>query len=223
MARELELPVNTVRLAVPSDEALSAAVRLLADGKLVALPTDTVYGVGAHAFLQDAVARLYLVKERPAHLPIPLLIPDPEAMETVCAEIPVLAWRLAKEFWPGGLSLVLRRTVVVPDAVTAGGDTVAVRVPDQSFVRDLCRQLGAPLAVTSANRHGRSDPVNASEVEAMLGGRVSLILDGGTCPGGVASTVLDLTESPPALLRAGPVTAEQLAEIVPVRTGRRLR
>lgn len=218
MARDLESSLETVRLELASPEAVPMAVRLLREGALVALPTDTVYGLGAHAFLERAVARLYQVKGRPAHLPIPLLLEDTAAMTVVCARIPALAWRLADAFWPGGLTLIMRRTPLVPDAVTAGGDTVAVRVPDQPWVRDLCRVLGAPLAATSANLHGQPDPVHASDVEAMLAGRVSLILDGGPSPGGQASTVLDLTVSPPAILRAGPITARQLAEIVPIHT-----
>jgi L-threonylcarbamoyladenylate synthase len=182
---------------------------------LVAFPTDTVYGLGAHAFQPTAVARLYAVKERPARLPIPLLLPDPAALPDVCTDIPPLVWQLAERFWPGGLSLVLRRVSRVPDAVTAGGPTVAVRVPDHPLVRELCRRLGAPLAATSANRHSQPPPATASEVEAALAGRIPLILDGGTCPGGVASTVLDLTVSPPVILRPGPITTEQLAALVP--------
>jgi L-threonylcarbamoyladenylate synthase len=160
------------------------------------------------------VARLYAVKDRPARRAIPLLLSDAEVMGVVCREVPDLAWEVAERFWPGGLSLVLHRAWVVPDAVTASGDTVAVRVPDQAFVRALCRQLGAPLAATSANRHGQPDPVTAGEVEAALRGRIPLILDGGPCPGGVASTVLDLTVSPPVILRRGAVGAEQLAPFV---------
>jgi L-threonylcarbamoyladenylate synthase len=182
---------------------------------LVAFPTDTVYGLGAHAFQPAAVARLYAVKERPARLPIPLLLPDAAALSDVCTDIPSLVWQLAERFWPGALSLVLRRLSRVPDAVTAGGPTVAVRVPDHALVRELCRRLSAPLAATSANRHGQPPPVAASEVEAALSGRIPLILDGGPCPGGVASTVLDLTVSPPVILRSGPVTTEQLAALVP--------
>lgn len=218
MNHELEVPVKTVCLDILSAEAIPLALRLLRAGKLVVLPTDTVYGLGAHGFQERAVARLYQVKERPGDVPIPLLMESAEAMGEVCAEIPSLAWRLAEQFWPGGLTLVLKRTGLVPDAVTAGGDTVAVRVPDQPLVRRLCRELGAPLAVTSANLHGKPDPVNANAVEVMLGGRVHLILDGGQCPGGVASTVLNLTVSPPAILRAGPVTAKQLAEIGPIQS-----
>jgi len=193
-------------------------VAILRLGELVAFPTDTVYGLGAHAFQPAAVARLYAVKERPARLPIPLLLPDPATLSDVCTDIPPLAWQLAERFWPGALSLVLRRAPQVPDAVTAGGPTVAVRVPDHPLVRELCRRLGAPLAATSANRHGQPPPVTAREVETALAGRIALILDGGSCPGGVASTVLDLTVSPPVILRPGPVTTGELAPLVPLQS-----
>jgi L-threonylcarbamoyladenylate synthase len=208
---------ETARLSVLAPRALELAVDTLRQGCVIALPTDTVYGVGAHAFQPEAVARLYTVKARPAHLAVPLLLPDVEAMRDVCRGIPNVAWDLAARFWPGGLSLVLRRAPIVPDVVTAGGDTVAVRVPDLALVRDLCRRLGAPLAATSANRHGEPPTITASEVEAALAGWIPLILDGGPCPGGVASTVLDLCVSPPAILRSGPVTEEQLAAVVALR------
>jgi L-threonylcarbamoyladenylate synthase len=211
---EARYTIETVRLSTPIPGAVERAVETLLQGELVAFPTDTVYGIGAHAFLPAAVAHLYLVKGRPAHLAIPLLLPDPAAMATVCVDIPPAAWQIAERFWPGGLSLVLRRASAVPDAVTAGGPTVAVRVPDDPLASELCRQLRAPLAATSANRHGEPPPVTADEVEAGLWGRVPLILDGGPCPGGIASTVLDLTVSPPVILRPGPVTAEQVSAVV---------
>ena len=210
--------VETVCLSAQAPDALDRAVTALRRGELVAFPTDTVYGVGAHAFLPEAVLYLYAVKERPVHLPIPLLLPDVVAMEVVCADIPPLAWEVAERFWPGGLSLVLRRAPTVPDAVTAGGPTVAVRVPDHPLVRELCRRLGVPLAASSANLHGRPDPIIAAEGEVALGGGIPLILDGGPCPGGVASTVLDLTVSPPVILRRGPVTDKQLAAVVSFRS-----
>jgi L-threonylcarbamoyladenylate synthase len=199
----------TVRVSIEMPDAMEQAVDVLRRGEVIAFPTDTVYGLGAHAFMPGAVARLYKVKDRPAQQAIPLLLPDAGAMRLVCRDVPDLAWEMAERFWPGGLSLVLWRSPIVPDAVAAGGDTVAVRVPDQAFVRALCRQLGAPLAATSANRHSRPDPVTAEEAEAALGGRIPLILDGGRCPGGVASTVLDLTVSPPAILRRGAVEVEE--------------
>jgi L-threonylcarbamoyladenylate synthase len=217
MAGEMVLEVGPVRLPFQKPGATEYAVKLLRHGHVVAFPTDTVYGIGAHALLSQAVQRLYSVKERPHGLAIPVLLADAGGMETACTGIPPLAWQLAERFWPGGLSLVLMRSEVISDAVTAGGATVAVRVPDHSQVRELCRRLGAPLAATSANRHGGSAPVTADEVQAALGGSVPLILDGGACQGGVASTVLDLTVSPPAILRSGPVTAADLGELVDLK------
>jgi L-threonylcarbamoyladenylate synthase len=170
-----------------------------------------VYGIGVHAFQPKAVERLYSLKGRPAHMPIPLLLPDVAAVRTACTDIPAIAWRLAARFWPGGLTLVLRRSAAVPDVVTSGGATVAVRVPDHRWVRELGNQIGAPLAATSANPHGKSSPVTAEDVMGVFEGLIPLILDGGSCRGGVASTVLDLTVEPPAILRPGPVTAQQLA------------
>jgi L-threonylcarbamoyladenylate synthase len=183
----------------------------------VAFPTDTVYGVGAHAFLPEAVAQLYAAKRRPADLPIPLLLSSAMDMQTVCIDVPPEAWRLAERFWPGALSLVLPRGPNVPLEVTASGPTVAVRVPDHPLVRELCLGLGAPLAASSANRHGHPAPRRAGDVEAALGGDIAAILDGGPCPGGVASTVLDLTHSPAVIRRPGPVTAEQLAAVLDLR------
>ncbi len=187
------------------------AVAILRLGGVIAFPTDTVYGVGAHAFLPKAVARLYTVKQRPVSEPIPLLLPSSDALQAVCTGISPVAWQLAERFWPGGLSLVLKRSPAVPDVVVAGGQTVAVRIPDHPLIVELCERLGAPLAATSANRHGRPAPVTAGEVKRELEGRIPLILDGGRCPGGMASTILDLTVHPPMILRAGPVTAEQLS------------
>ncbi len=204
---------ETICLRASAPEAVDRAVELLERGEAIAFPTDTVYGLGAHAFLPQGVARLFAAKGRPGQRAIPLLLPDAEALQQVCIVIPDLAWELARHFWPGGLSLVLQRSARVPDLVTAGGPTVAVRVPDYELVRRISRQLGAPIAATSANRHGGPDAVTAAHVLDALGGEVPLILDGGTCRGGLASTVLDLTVSPPAVLRSGPVSAAALAAI----------
>ncbi len=127
-------------------------------------PPIPCMGLAHMASCQRRCKHLYTIKERPSHMPIPLLLPDTESVETLCMDIPPSAWRIAERFWPGGLSLVLRRAPVVPDVVTAGGPTVAVRVPDQPMVRELCRRLGAPLAATSANRHGQAASVIADQV-----------------------------------------------------------
>lgn len=191
---------------------MEKAVEVLRQGGLVAFPTDTVYGVGAQAFDAQAVRRLYQAKERPGDRAIPLLLADVADLPAVVETVPPLAGRLAARFWPGPLTLVLRKRPVVPDVVTAGGDSVAVRVPDHPVARGLIAALGTPLAATSANRSGQPDPVTAEEVLTQLGGHIDLILDGGPCPGGVPSTVLDLTVSPPAVLRPGPVSAEEIEQ-----------
>lgn len=192
-------------------DALARATAVLRNGGLVVFPTDTVYGVGAHAFLAEAIAGLYRAKERPLDQPIPILLGSAADLPTVCVDIPEIAWSLVERFWPGALSLVLRRAPTVPDLIVAGGRTVAVRVPDHPLVRALCRELGAPLAATSANRHGQPPPVTAGAAWQALGGRIALILDGGPAPGGMPSTVLDLTVSPPAILRQGPISASALS------------
>lgn len=203
-------PVHALLLPATSPGAVERAVVALAAGTVIAFPTDTVYGVGAHGLLPEAVRRLYVVKDRPLGLAIPLLLPGAEGLAAVCDPVPALAWELAERFWPGALSLVLWKATSVPDTVTAGGPTVAVRVPDHTLVRALCRELDAPLAATSANRHGQPPPVTAVQVMVGLGNRLPLILDGGPAPGGTPSTVLDLTVSPPAIVRTGPITEADL-------------
>jgi len=205
----LVLRIQTKVLPANGD-AIAVAARILAEGGLVAFPTDTVYGVGAHAFQPDAVERIYTAKIRPRDKAIPILLARAEDLALVAERITETAWLLAERFWPGGLTLVLPRKASVPDVVSAGGPTVAVRVPDHPAPQALIAALGAPLAATSANLSGRPSPVTAQEVEAELGGRIELILDGGRCPGGVPSTVLDLTTDPPTILRVGAITGEEI-------------
>jgi L-threonylcarbamoyladenylate synthase len=205
--------MRTIRLGT-APEAISRAVEVLRDGGIVAFPTDTVYGIGAHGMRPQAVERLYVVKERPRDKAIPLLLPGFDALPQVAADVPEVARALAAHYWPGALTIVLRRSPLVPDAVTAGGDTVAVRVPDHPLTQALMRALAAPLAATSANRSGEPAPDTAASVLAQLEGRIDLILDGGRCPGGVPSTVVDLTVNPPAILRAGGIDPAALRRII---------
>jgi L-threonylcarbamoyladenylate synthase len=191
-------------------EVERAAERLRA-GELVAFPTDTVYGVGALVWDAAAVGGLYTAKLRPADKAIPVLLADPADIGLVARSLTPLARRIAERFWPGALTLVVARAERGPAEVIAGGDSVAVRVPDHALARQLIRLAGAPLATTSANLSGGPSPVTAEEVLAQLDGRIPLILDGGRCPGGVPSTVLDLTGPEPAVLRPGPLS---LAEIL---------
>ncbi|MBN1976304.1 MAG: threonylcarbamoyl-AMP synthase [Anaerolineae bacterium] len=195
-----------------SENALHRALEVLRAGGLIAFPTDTVYGVAALPWDVDAVARLYVAKQRPKSLPIPLLLSDADRLSRVASLAPEFA-PLAERFWPGGLTLVLPKTEAVPDEVSLG-PTVAVRVPDLPLARDLIRQAGGVLAVTSANISGRPSPVTAGEVEAQLGKRIALIVDGGPCRGGVPSSLLDCTASPPVLLRRGAISEEALRAVV---------
>jgi len=179
------------------------ALDLLRSGGLVAFPTDTVYGLAAYPWDEAAVERLYRVKERPEDLPIPLLLSDAAQLNQV-AVLTERCGALPERFWPGGLTLVLPKKAAVSGAISER-PTVAVRVPDLAWTRDLIRDAGGVLAVTSANISGEPSPVTAQQVEAQLGGRIPLILDGGACPVGVASTILDCSVSPPLLLRRGAV------------------
>ncbi|MBS3784071.1 MAG: threonylcarbamoyl-AMP synthase [Anaerolineae bacterium] len=179
------------------------ALDLLRSGGLVAFPTDTVYGLAAYPWDDAAVERLYRVKERPEDLPIPLLLSDAAQLDQV-AVLTERCRALPERFWPGGLTLVLPKKAAVSGAISER-PTVAVRVPDLAWTRDLIRDAGGVLAVTSANISGEPSSVTAQQVEAQLGGRIPLILDGGACPVGVASTILDCSVSPPLLLRRGAV------------------
>jgi L-threonylcarbamoyladenylate synthase len=188
------------------------ALEILKSGGLVAFPTDTVYGVAAYPSEEGAVERLYQVKERPRDLPIPLLLSDVAALDRI-ALLSERCRALPERFWPGGLTLVLPKKASVSDAISQR-PTVAVRVPDLELTRELIRGAGGVLAVTSANLSGASSPVTAQQVEAQLGGRIPLVLDGGPCPVGVASTVLDCSVSPPLLLRRGAVSEVDLRAVV---------
>lgn len=200
-----------------SVEDIARAVEVLRDGGVIAFPTDTVYGVGAHGMLSAAVERLYVVKERPRDKAIPLLLSGVDALPQVVSTIPDAAYALAERFWPGALTMVLPRAASIPDVVTSGGGTVAVRVPDHPVTQALLAALGAPLAATSANLSGQPAPDTADGVLAQLEGRIDLLVDGGTCPGGVASTVVDLTARPFRTLRLGGISEQQLLAAVNVK------
>jgi L-threonylcarbamoyladenylate synthase len=190
--------------------ALQRAAELLRAGELVAFPTDTVYGVAALVWNAIAVARLYTAKLRSLEKAIPVLLADQADLPLVARDVSPAALRIADRFWPGPLTLVVPRAAGIPDEVTAGSDTVAVRVPAHPLARALIRAAGAPLATTSANLAGQPSPVTADEVAAQLAGRIAMILDGGRSPGGVPSTVLDLTGPEPMVLRAGPLSLDQI-------------
>jgi L-threonylcarbamoyladenylate synthase len=194
------------------EEQIELAVEVLRRGGIVAFPTDTVYGLGADASNEQAIAKIFRVKRRPGNLPLPLLLSDKSDITKVASIVPDIARRLADRFLPGGLTLVLSKGKSVSSAVTAGGDTVAVRVPDHHVPVDIIRRLGAPLVGTSANLSGKPAPTTAEEVRAQLGGEVDLVIDGGRCPGGVESTVVDVSGDAPVLVREGAVPWEEIAK-----------
>ncbi len=196
------------RLLPASAESIRLAGQLLQEGSLVAFPTDTVYGVGSLAFDGPAVESIYLAKARPAEKAIPVLIAGLSDLARVVLTVPEMAARLARRFWPGPVTLLLPKHPDLPLAVSATA-SVGVRVPDHPVALALLR-LAGPMAVTSANISGGSNPTTAEEVMHQLGGRIALILDGGVAPGGLPSTVVDCTGPDPKLVREGPVS---LAEI----------
>jgi L-threonylcarbamoyladenylate synthase len=205
--------------ALGVDEAvLEEAARCLRDGGLVAFPTDTLYGLGAVAAQERAVQRLFEAKERPGDRPLPIFVASAADVDSVATEVSQPARRLMETFWPGGLTVVLRRHPRFHSLALAGGDTVAVRVPAHPVALELLRRVGEPLTGTSANLSGRPGPRTAGEVRRQLGGRVDLIVDGGPCPGGVESTVVDCTVDPPRVLREGAVPAEQIAAVLSDRS-----
>ena len=195
-------------------EAISDAVRLLNAGQLVAFPTETVYGLGALAFDQAAVARVFAVKGRPQDNPLILHLASVDDLHLVARDVPQVARELMDGFWPGPLTLVLRRHGRVHDGITAGLDTVAVRVPDHPVALDLIRALGAPIAAPSANRSGRPSPTTAAHVADDFGVDVPMILDGGPTRVGLESTVVDVTARVPRLLRPGGISIEELRAVI---------
>ncbi|HYU39926.1 MAG TPA: L-threonylcarbamoyladenylate synthase [Acidimicrobiia bacterium] len=193
---------------------IARAVEALRRGGLVAFPTETVYGLGADATNVDALARLYAVKSRPREHPVIVHVAAPELLEQWALDVPRAARRLADALWPGPLTIVVRRAAGVPDAVTGGGDTVGVRVPDQPVALALLRAFGGGIAAPSANRFGRVSPTKAEDVRADLGGEVDVVLDDGLCSVGVESTIVDCTGAEPVILRPGGVSRERISELV---------
>lgn len=188
---------------------------LLAAGGILALPTETFYALAADPYQPAALRRLYALKGRAEEKPVLLLVADTEMARQVALEVPETARRLMARFWPGPLTLILPARGELPDLVTGGTGTVGVRQPRQALVCRLLAALGLPLTGTSANRAGREPLTLAGEVAREFGGEIDLILDAGPCPGGQPSTIVDVTVSPPRLVRPGAVAKEKLVEIVP--------
>jgi L-threonylcarbamoyladenylate synthase len=206
-------------IAESDPRALDFAVQLLRAGELVAYPTDTVYGLGAAASEENAVRRLYAVKGRPLSKAVPLLVADSLMAEWV-GEMTSTAHTLASKFWPGALTIVVRKKAGFFSLALAGQDTVALRVPDHDVPRGISKMLGEPLTGTSANRSGARPPVSAAEVAFQLGEMVPLVIDGGRSRGGRESTVIDVTaEGGPKIVRQGPVSLEELEQALGRKLG----
>jgi len=192
---------------------MELGVSILKQGGLVAFPTDTVYGLGASANISQAVEQIYRVKERPLNMALPLLLADISQMSEVAEPVPPIAWLLANKFLPGALTIVLPRSKLIPDIITAGGVTVAVRIPAHPVPVALVRGLGTPIVGTSANLSGKPSALTADEVYSQFGDKVDLVIDGGKCPGGRESTIIDVTGEVAIILREGAISGEELRQV----------
>jgi L-threonylcarbamoyladenylate synthase len=205
------LPTHTPALF---QKAVKRAAEFLRAGKVVALPTETVYGLAANALDEKAVAKIFQIKGRPANNPIIVHVTGIEMAKTCVENFPGVAEKLVKSFWPGPLTLVLPRAEKIPKIVTAGGETVGIRWPSHPFIQAVIRECNFPLAAPSANLSNSISPTNAEHVLKNLNGKIPLIVDGGQSQVGIESTVLDLTVSPPQILRPGMIHAESIAAVV---------
>jgi L-threonylcarbamoyladenylate synthase len=202
--------ILSIHTAALFDAAVGRAAELLGSGQLVALPTETVYGLAANAWNSDAVRRIYEVKARPPENPVIVHVAGMELARRCVSKWPPKAEKMAAAFWPGPLTLVLPRSEEIPPIVTAGGATVGVRWPSHPFIQAVIRACGFPLAAPSANRANQLSPTNAQHVRKSLGAKIALIIDGGQSQVGIESAVVDLSSSPPRLLRPGMIHAESI-------------
>lgn len=197
-----------------SNEDIRTAGELLRSGQLVAIPTETVYGLAANAYDAAAVASVFEAKGRPQDNPLIVHISHPDTLRELSSEVPETAWKLAESFWPGALTIIVPRSDKVPAVVSPRLSTVAVRLPSHPAARAIINAAGVPLAAPSANLSGSPSPTTAARVAADMDGRIAAIVDGGACDIGVESTVISLCETPPRLLRPGGITPEQLCAVI---------
>lgn len=197
-----------------SEHDIAAAAAVLRDGGLLGIPTETVYGLGADGLNPEAVRRIFEAKGRPQDNPLILHIPEASWLERYCHDVPEAAYTLAESFWPGPLTMILPRREIVPDEVTCGLDTVGMRCPSHPVTLEIIRRAGVPVAAPSGNRSGRPSPTCAAHMLEDMDGRIEAIVDGGPCGVGVESTIIDLTVTPPRLLRPGGLPLEALREVL---------
>lgn len=197
----------------PSKESYEKAGQILKDGGIVAFPTDTVYGLGAIYKDKDAVSKIFEAKGRDEKKPLSILISDISEVELLADEISPKAHKLMRRYWPGALTLVFKKKEGIPDNVTAGKDTIGIRMPSSDVARNIIKAAGMPLATPSANTSGKRSSVTAKDVEEDLDGKIDMLIDGGACDIGIASTVVDVTKEPFEILREGVITKEMIEKV----------
>ncbi len=198
----------------PDMNKIKLAATVIRNGGLVAFPTETVYGLGANALDDEAVQKIFIAKNRPIDNPVIVHIANIDDLYMLAEKIPEEALKLASRFWPGPLTLLLKKSELVPDITTANLDTVAIRMPNHPIALALIKESEVPIAAPSANLSGRPSPTTAEHVIRDLNGKIDVIIDGGDVTFGVESTVLDLTSEPPYILRPGPVTIEEIKTVI---------
>jgi L-threonylcarbamoyladenylate synthase len=205
--------VKIARLSSQVQQQIEKAAGIVKAGGVVVFPTDTIYGLGANPFNRKAVDRIYEIKQRPRHLPLPVLLAEESELDTIAAHVPEIARLLIKRFWPGGLTIVLHRAAAFPGSGTENEDTIAVRIPNHPVPLALVRLAAVPVIGTSANLSSQPGALIAEDAKKQLGSAVDFIIDGGTCPGGVESTVVDVTKSIPVILRKGAVSEKEITTV----------
>ena len=192
---------------------IHTAVKVLKNGGLIAMPTDTLYGLGVSAYDYKAIDRLYSIKNRPSNMPLPILIAENSEIERYTVAVSELTWRLVETFLPGNLTIVLRRGDNLPKSLSGGSETIGLRIPDHCVPREIIRELGNPITGTSANLSGMIGTTDAESVYRQLGGQVDYIVDGGPTFGNMPSTVIDMSKCNPILIREGGITKKELEKI----------
>ena len=203
-----------IKTRILTEKDISEAAKILKSGGLVAIPTETVYGLAANAFDETAIKKIFLAKGRPSDNPLIVHISDIDEIYNLVSEFTCEAQKLANSFWPGPLTIILKKSKIIPDSVSGGLDSVAVRLPDNIIARKIIKEAGFPLAAPSANLSGKPSPTNASHVFSDLSGKIEAILDAGPCKVGLESTVVSLCNDVPKILRPGAVTVEQLENVL---------
>ena len=207
---------RSIQVSDPSPslcDQVNAAINIVKGGGVVAIPTDTLYGLAAPALDDAAVRRVFRLKGRPSGMALPLLVAEAGEISRWAADIPDVAWALVRRFWPGALTIVLKRNEVVPDSICGGADTIGLRLPDHWVPRSICRALGGPITGTSANRTGQPGATTPGAVRDEFGDELDMIVDGGEAAGGPPSTVVSLTEANPRVLRQGSVSQRDIEDV----------